>query len=163
MKYMLEWKQKMLPKNSIKALDQAKEAFVRLVDGGSLDKLADILTGITESSLFAGYAEEGEAKRLKELAEAQPEGTKGKQEKIDIATAALEAQRQATGVDDVTDVSGGAAAGAAIGAGIGVWFDGSRCRTWGFNRSWYWWVISFSEKTLMMIPMLNKHWPKPKD
>ena len=107
-----------------KALDQAKEAFVRLVDGGSLDKLADILTGITESSLFAGYAEEGEAKRLKELAEAQPEGTKGKQEKIDIATAALEAQRQATGVDDVTDVAGGAAAGAAIGAGIGVWFAG---------------------------------------
>ena len=107
-----------------KALDQAKEAFVRLVDGGSLDKLADILTGITESALFSGFAEEGEAKRLKGKAEALPKGTKDKQEKLDIVNSALEAQRQATGVDDVTDVAGGAAAGAAIGAGIGVWFGG---------------------------------------
>jgi hypothetical protein len=42
-----------------KALDQAKEALIRLVDGGALNKLADILTGLTESALFSGFAEEG--------------------------------------------------------------------------------------------------------
>lgn len=47
-----------------KSLDQLKEKFSELVDGGLLDSLIDILTGIAESSMFKGFKEQGEAKRL---------------------------------------------------------------------------------------------------
>ena len=100
-----------------KAMQQAKEAFSRLVDGGTLDKLADIISGMAESSLFSGFKEEGEAKRIKDEAV----NAKLSQDKIDIAELALEAQSQATGVDDVKDVAGAALSGAAIGAALTAW------------------------------------------
>jgi len=99
-----------------KALEQAKDAFARLVDGGTLDMLADILTGITESVLFSGFKEEGEARRISNAAA----GTKD-QASIDIANEALEAQKQATGVDDAVDVVGSAVSGAAVGAALTAW------------------------------------------
>ncbi len=104
-----------------KALQQAKDAFTRLVDGGALDKLADILSGITESSLFSGFAEEGEAKRIADAAAESKDKNAIDQQKI--ANEALEAQTQATGTDDFTDALGAAAAGAVIGSiipGIGT-------------------------------------------
>jgi len=101
-----------------KALAQAKDIFTRLVDGGALDKLADILAGITESVLFQGFAEEGEAKRIAKAA-----GGEGvTQADKDIAAEALKAQQQATGVDDTTDVAGASLSGAAAGALIGSFF-----------------------------------------
>ena len=48
------------------ALAQAKEAFSRLVDGGALDALVDILRGITDSALFSGYKAEGARRRAQE-------------------------------------------------------------------------------------------------
>ena len=100
-----------------KAMQQAKEAFSRLVDGGALDKLVDIFSGMAESSMFSGFKEEGEAKRIRDEAV----NTKLSQDKIDIAELALEAQSQATGVDDVRDVAGAALSGAAIGAALTAW------------------------------------------
>lgn len=67
-----------------KSLEQAKEAFSRLVDGGALDGLADILTGITESALFAGFKEEGEARRLSEQAAEKVESGEITQQQQDI-------------------------------------------------------------------------------
>ena len=147
-----------------KALEQAKDAFVRLVDGGSLDKLADILTGLTESALFSGFAEEGEAKRISKTAiDAKNEQDKvakalnpeGKSEselraelgdeayekrsieekkikdqqqlltkEASLSEKALEAQSQATGIDDATDVGASALVGAGAGAAIGAGFFG---------------------------------------
>ncbi len=98
-----------------KAIEQAKEAFSRLVDGGALDKLADILTGLTESALFSGFAEEGRAKNI--LAKAEKEKNTKNQS---IAAEALEAQSQATGTDDTVDVMGAFAAGATGGALLGL-------------------------------------------
>lgn len=101
-----------------KAIAQAKEAFASLVDGGALDSLADILTGLTESALFAGFKEEGEAKRIAKAAEDKNASQTDK----NIAAEAVEATSQATGVDDATDVAGGALTGAATGALIGSFF-----------------------------------------
>ena len=155
-----------------KALEQAKDAFVRLVDGGSLDAIADIFAGFANSSLFSGFKEEGEARNIaieaekervaalksagiteKEVTDEETGETKiiqeldktildGKtdiqkaaiQAEIDrtggnssIAEEALEAQSQATGTDDMTDVLIATAAGAAIGSFIpviGTFFGG---------------------------------------
>jgi hypothetical protein len=98
-----------------KALEQAKDIFVRLVDGGLLDGLVDILTGITNSALFQGYAEEGQAKRLAEKAEKE-----GDQEKIDVAKQAVEATQKAKGGEDAKNVLAAVLAGAGTGAAIGA-------------------------------------------
>jgi len=45
-----------------KALEQAKDIFVRLVEGDSLDRLADFITGLSESFLFGGIVKAGAAK-----------------------------------------------------------------------------------------------------
>jgi hypothetical protein len=112
-----------------KSMEDAKDAFKRLVDGGALDKLADILTGITDAALFSGFKEAGEAKRIAKAA-GEEDATKvvdGKNVKVtqadkDIAAEALKAQEQATGVDDTVDVAGASLSGAAAGALIGSFF-----------------------------------------
>ena len=144
-----------------KALEQAKDAFVRLVDGGSLDAIADIFAGFANSSLFQGFKEEGEARSLEAEAEKERKNAlkaAGITEKTDketgeivvtidesvlegktdiqkeaikaeiertggnasIAAEALEAQSQATGIDDVTDIGLAMAAGATTGALLGL-------------------------------------------
>lgn len=52
-----------------RALERAKAAFAGLVDGGALDDLVDILVGITDSTLFSGFKEEGKAKKIEQEAE----------------------------------------------------------------------------------------------
>ena len=53
-----------------KAMAHAKEAFAEFIgDGSPLEALADILTGLTESVLFAGYKEAGAQKKAKEQTE----------------------------------------------------------------------------------------------
>ena len=99
-----------------KALQQAKDVFVRLVDGGILDKFANALAGLTESALFSGFIAEGEAQDLVSSATTD--------EQRRIAEEALEAQSQATGTDDVVDTVGGVTSGAIIGAGIGSFVPG---------------------------------------
>ena len=105
-----------------KALEKAKDAFSRLVDGGTLDALADILAGITDSALFSGFREEGEAIRIqKELEEkAAKDPSLVSQEELDIADAA---SNQITGVEKTATVAGAALTGAAIGSvvpGVGT-------------------------------------------
>jgi len=107
-----------------KALAQAKDIFTRLVDGGALDKLADILAGITESALFQGFAEEGEAKRLAKIAstESSQEGRTPEQkildeQKIKAAEAALKSTEEATGTSDALNV-GMAALSMALAGGL---------------------------------------------
>jgi hypothetical protein len=99
-----------------KAIEQAKEAFSRLVDGGALDKLADILTGLTESALFSGFAEEGKALNLAKVAEDEKNiyGLSDAEKKT-----LLSSQTQLNGVEKTATVAGSAAAGAAAGALIG--------------------------------------------
>jgi len=105
------------------ALGQAKEAFARLVTGGLLDDLADILRGITESALFSGFKEEGEASRIAAAAQEADNISESDQAFLNRTT---ELQEQATGMDDTTDVLGAIAAGAGAGAiaggvgGLGV-------------------------------------------
>ena len=105
-----------------RALERAKEAFARLVDGGALDKIADALIGIADSALFSGFAEEGEAIRIqKELEEkAAKDPSSISQEELDIADAA---SNQITGVEKTATVAGAALTGAAIGSivpGVGT-------------------------------------------
>jgi hypothetical protein len=99
-----------------KAIEQAKEAFANLVDGGALDKLADILTGLTESALFSGFAEEGKALNLAKVAEDEKNtyGLSDAEKKT-----LLSSQTQLNGVEKTATVAGSAAAGAAAGALIG--------------------------------------------
>tara|TARA_R110000803_G_scaffold54860_2_gene111738 strand:- start:6813 stop:9506 length:2694 start_codon:yes stop_codon:yes gene_type:complete len=105
-----------------KALGHAKEAFANLVSGGALDSLVDIITGMTESSLFSGFKEEGEAKRIqKELQEkVKKDPSSVSQKELDIAESASD---QVTGVEKVGVVAGAALTGAAIGSiipGVGT-------------------------------------------
>lgn len=79
-------------------LERAKEAFSRLVDGGALDKLADILTGITESVLFQGYKEEGEAKRLAKQAAEKKEKGEITQQQQDVIEANKEFIKSTSGI-----------------------------------------------------------------
>jgi hypothetical protein len=102
-----------------KSMDQAKEAFSRLVSGGVLDKLASGLQGLVESSLFKGFVEKGEAQASLLAAEKEKDLVKQ-----NLAQKALDSKAEATGVEDITDVAGAAAAGAAVGAGIGALFAG---------------------------------------
>ena len=123
-----------------KALGMAKDAFTRLVgDGAVLDKFADILLGFTESSLFQGYAEAGEAKRLAskvaedEKAFEEEDGRTDEQKLIDAqkaeaASTAIQSTDAATGTSDfkrlVMGFMGGGATGAVVGgvtgAGVGA-------------------------------------------
>lgn len=96
------------------ALDKAKEAFARMVDGGLLDSLADVLDGLVNSALFAGYKEEGEARRIATAAK-----EKGNEEEVKIANAAVEAQKDNKSVDKIKNTAGTAMAAAATGAAIG--------------------------------------------
>ena len=102
-----------------KSMDQAKEAFSRLVDGGALDKFTSFLQGLVESSLFKGFIEKGEAQASLLAAEKEKDLVKQ-----NLAQKALDSKAEATGVEDITDVAGAAAAGAAVGAGIGALFAG---------------------------------------
>jgi len=99
-----------------KAIEQAKEAFSRLVDGGALDKLADILTGLTESALFSGFAEEGKALNLAKVAEDE-KNTYGLSDAEKETL--LSSQTQINGVEKTAMIAGSAATGAATGALIG--------------------------------------------
>jgi len=105
-----------------KALEKAKDAFSRLVDGGVLDKLADGLAGLVDSSLFSGFVEEGEAKRIqKELQDkAKADPSSVSQKELNIAESASD---QVTGVEKAGVVAGAALTGAAIGSiipGVGT-------------------------------------------
>jgi hypothetical protein len=111
-----------------KALGMAKDAFARLVgDGAILDKLADILIGLTESSLFQGFAEEGEAKRLAskvaedEKAFEKEDGRTDEQKLIDAqkaeaASTAVQSTGAATGTSDFKRLVAGFLAGGGTGA-----------------------------------------------
>jgi hypothetical protein len=107
-----------------KNMDKVKEAFSSLVEGGVLDDLSNILTGITKSALFQSFAQEGAKKRR--AAEAKEKGIEGEQ--LEKLQDAAESEQGAGGV--LAKVGAGAAIGTlilpgigtAVGAGIGgIW------------------------------------------
>ena len=117
-----------------KNMDKVKEAFSSLVEGGILDALTDILTGITKSALFQSFAQSGAKKRRAAEARENAKISGISNQQLE----ALENSKYEQGAGGVTaKVAAGAAIGTLIVPGVGTAIGAGAGALWaGISELW---------------------------